>query len=80
MAQLIPNGFAAAERDHVRSRVHPTFEWLVYEQPSPRQRLQSPLERARVALVGTAGAHLPDQPLFARGREGGCVVPADSRR
>lgn len=77
----MPYGFAAVEREYVRARIFPSFDWLVYDQPSPRRQLKVPLERARVALVGTAGAHLRDQPPFARGREGDGsfrVIPSDS--
>jgi D-proline reductase (dithiol) PrdB len=81
VATTAPTGFAAVEREYVRSHVYPSFDWLVYEQPSRRQPLTVPLERARVALVGTAGAHLRAQPPFARGREGDAtyrVIPAEN--
>lgn len=63
-------GFAQVEFAHVRERVYPRFDWTTFADPSPRNHLQRPLEEARVALVATAGAHLADQPPFARGKEG----------
>jgi D-proline reductase (dithiol) PrdB len=42
----------------------------VYERPSPRHPLEVSLGEARVALVSTAGAHLPEQLPFASGSEG----------
>lgn len=63
-------GFAQVEYEFVRGRAYPAFDWVVSEQPSPRRPLEVPLEQARVALVSTAGAHLPEQASFALGREG----------
>lgn len=63
-------GFAQVEYDYVRQRVYPPFDWTTFEHPSPRRRLQRPLERSRVALVATAGAHLPEQPAFDLGKSG----------
>lgn len=74
-------GFAQVEYAYVRERVYPAFDWTTFAQPSPRHRLQRPLEQARVALVATAGAHLPDQPAFDLGREGDSSyreIPADN--
>lgn len=53
-------GFDDLERDFVR-RFVPDFDWLDFPVPSPRHTLKVPLRGARVALVGSAGAHLPDQ-------------------
>ena len=74
-------GFAQVEYDYVRERVYGTFDWTTFEQPSPRNRLQRPLERSRVALVATAGAHLPEQPPFDLGPSGDSScreLPADA--
>ena len=64
------NGFAQVEYEHVRRTAYPSFDWRTFSEPSPRRPLEVPLERARVALVGTAGAHLPGQPRFALGDTG----------
>lgn len=74
-------GFAQVEYEYVRERVYAPFEWRTFEQPSPRRRLERPLAQARVALVATAGAHLPDQPRFELGKSGDSSyreIPADS--
>ena len=64
------NGFAQLEYEHVRRTAYPSFDWRTFSEPSPRRPLEVPLERARVALVGTAGAHLPAQPRFDLGDTG----------
>ncbi len=56
--------FARVERDHVRSRLFPNFDWHAYDAFSPLNPLRVPLARARVAFVTTAGAHLADQLPF----------------
>ena len=62
-------GFADVERAHIRARYLPDFDWVTHEQPSPRLVPRIPLARARIGLVDTCGAHLPDQPaLGASGR------------
>lgn len=74
-------GFARVEHEYVRRRVYPGFDWAVFDAPSPRHRLEVPLERARIALVATAGAHLREQPPFALGRDGDASyreIPAGS--
>ena len=63
-------GFAQVEHDYVRERVYPLFDWTTFAEPSPRHRPTRPLQEARIALVATAGAHLPSQPAFLRGRSG----------
>ncbi len=62
-------GFAQLEYDFVR-RAYPSFEWAIFDAPSPRNRVEVPLEQARVALVGTAGAHLHGQEPFSLGKRG----------
>ena len=63
-------GFAQVEYEYVRRTAYPTFEWTVFEKPSPRRPLALPLERARVGLVGTAGAYVRGQRPFSLGDEG----------
>jgi D-proline reductase (dithiol) PrdB len=53
--------FDEVERLHLRKRLVPDFEWLDFDQPSPRNTPAVPLRDARIGLVVTAGAHLPDQ-------------------
>ena len=74
-------GFAQVEYDYVRERVYPTFDWTTFAEPSPRHLPARPLDKARIALVATAGAHLPGQPEFLRGRSGDAgyrEIPASS--
>ena len=63
-------GFAQVEYEHVREHAYESFEWVAFDEASPRRKLALPLSRSRVALVATAGAHLPDQSAFALGNEG----------
>lgn len=72
-------GFAQIEYEYVRRRVYAPFDWTPFQAPSSRRRLERPLDRSRVALVATAGAHLPHQPPFELGKAGDCSyreVPA----
>ena len=75
-------GFAQVEYEYVRQRVYPPFDWTAFEEPSPSHRVERPLERSRIALVATAGAHLPEQPPFDLGKGGDSSyreLPADAR-
>jgi D-proline reductase (dithiol) PrdB len=74
-------GFAQVEYEYVRRRVYPTFDWTASDESSPRRLLKRPLEQSRVALVATAGAHLPGQPAFDLGKGGDSgyrEIPADA--
>jgi len=72
-------GFAEVERIHVRGRYLPDFEWTVHDTPSERRPPLVPLHDARVGLVDTCGAHLPDEPpVGASGRA--ALVPVDAGR
>lgn len=70
--------FAEAERRHVREVVGvPDFEWVDFDEPSPRNPLPVPLSEATVTLVSTAGAHLVGtRPLGAGGHA--ALLPADA--
>lgn len=71
-------GFAERERTHVRKRFVPDFEWVTFETPSRRNLLSLPLKEARIALIGTAGAHGHAQdPMSPRGELR--ILPTDSR-
>lgn len=63
--------FAEIERDFIRARVEPAFDWVRHDRPSPVNPMRRPVREATVALVVTAGAHLAaEQPPFARRKEG----------
>jgi hypothetical protein len=69
-------GFAGVERAHVRAKYLPDFEWTAYDVPSPRRPPLVPLAQARIGLVDTSGAHLPDDPpVGSSGRA--ALVPID---
>lgn len=74
-------GFAQVEYEYVRQRVYPTFDWTAFDEPSPSRRAERPLERSRIGLVATAGAHLPGQQAFDLGKGGDSSyreLPADA--
>lgn len=62
--------FVERERDHIRGFYRPDWDWWRADAPSVRTPPRVPLERARVALVATAGAIGPRQRPFAKGDEG----------
>ncbi len=69
--------FPAVERDYIRRRGRPDFDWLRFEEPSSRHRLKRPLTQARVGLLSTAGAHLTGEgPIPASGPPR--VIPIDA--
>ncbi len=62
--------FALLEYEYVRRKLLPDFDWTCFDTPSPRTPPSRPLAEARVALISTAGAHLPDDPRHAGGSDG----------
>lgn len=63
--------FAEIERDFIRARLLPDFDWEHHEEPSHVNPLAGPATAATVALVVTAGAHIAgEQPPFPLRREG----------
>lgn len=74
--------FAAVEREYIRNRILPDFEWVVYETPSRINPLPKPVEECRVALVTTAGVHRASDPAFdIRSRNGDASyreIPSDT--
>ena len=70
-------GFAAVEREHLRERWLPDFEWMRFDAPSPRNPLRVPLDQARVGLVDTSGCHaVGTPPAGSSGRA--VLVPLDA--
>ncbi len=63
--------FADVERDFVRAKIYPAFNWRAYDVFSPLNPLRVPLSEARVAFVTTSGAHLVDQAAFDVGASTG---------
>lgn len=70
-------GFDLIERAYIREELVADFEWLDFPRPSPRNKLPVPLAQARVALVSTAGVHLPDQRPMGPGGQVR-IVPVDA--
>lgn len=70
--------FPDIERAFVRDVIGiDTFEWVSFDEPSPRNQLEVPLADARVTLVSTAGAHeAGSRPLGAGGDA--VLVPTDA--
>jgi len=70
-------GFAAVERNHIREKYLPDWEWMRYDAPTPHNPPLVPLDRARIGLVDTCGAHVEGQPpVGASGRA--AMVPVDA--
>ena len=73
--------FAPREYDHVRANFLADFDWTCFDTPSPRTLPKRPLSEARVALISTAGVHLPDDSRHAGGADGDHTyreIPADA--
>lgn len=70
--------FPDVERTFIRDVVGiETFDWVAFDDPSPRNPLPVPLSEARITLVATAGAHeTSSRPLGAGGDA--ALVPTDA--
>lgn len=68
--------FADVERTFIREVIGvEDFDWVGYDEPSPRNPLPVPLSAARVTLISTAGVHEPGgRPPGAGGHA--ALVPA----
>ncbi len=63
--------FAVIERDYIRDRILPDFDWVAYASPSRINPAPKPLAQLRVALVTTAGVHAAaDRPFNLQSRTG----------
>lgn len=63
--------FAVVERDFIRARILPDFDWVVHQEPSRVNPLKKRLGEARIAIVTTAGVHkLTDPPFDIKSRTG----------
>ena len=61
---LADQNFPEVEKDFIRRRRHPKFDWVRFAKPSGINALTKPLGEACVALVSTAGAHCRSDPPF----------------
>jgi D-proline reductase (dithiol) PrdB len=76
-------GLAKTTYDFLRAEYLPDFDWACFDQPSQRVLPTRPLPQARIALVSTAGAHLPEQPPHHGGAKGDHtyrVIPVESEQ
>lgn len=75
--------FVEIEREYIRRRILPDFDWVVCRSPSRINPLAKPVAEARIALVATAGAHLSTDQAFDLSNPTGDpsfrIVPADAR-
>ena len=58
------SNFAEVERDYIRSRILPGFDWVVYPCPSPINPLSKRPGQLRVTMVTTCGVHKASDPPF----------------
>lgn len=74
--------FSDVERDFIRKKILPTFEWVHFEKPSPINENPKQLKESRIAIVTTAGVHVHDDaPFNVRSRTGDSSyreIPAES--
>lgn len=56
--------FAELEKQYVREKAYPSFDWVRYETPSRVNPLEKPVSAARVAMVSTAGIHSRNDSRF----------------
>jgi D-proline reductase (dithiol) PrdB len=64
--------FLDVERDYVRRRALPDFEWTPFELPTEPNPLNKPLRDCKVALVATSGAYLhgKQEPFLTKSKLG----------
>jgi len=56
--------FAQIEKQYIRERAYPDFDWVSFDRPSPVNPPRKPVSQCRVAMVTTAGVHLKTDPPF----------------
>lgn len=76
--------FSVVEGDFLRSKFLPDFEWTRFDRPTEPVALARPIKEARVALVVTAGAYLPEgqEPFNTKtvlGDDSFRIIPGDTR-
>ena len=60
--------FLDVERDYLRSKILPDFEWTSFELPTQPIPLAKPPDACKVAIVATSGVYLPQSqdPFIGR--------------
>jgi D-proline reductase (dithiol) PrdB len=74
--------FLDVEREYIRRKIVPDFEWLSFESPTQAAPLGKPVRECRVALVTTSGAYVASsqEPFDTKSRLGDDsfrVIPDD---
>jgi D-proline reductase (dithiol) PrdB len=64
--------FTQVEKEFIRQKVLPDFDWTRFDQPTRPTPLDKPITQCRVALVATSGCYLRDsqQPFATKSRTG----------
>ncbi|PNU19565.1 hypothetical protein C2E25_12075 [Geothermobacter hydrogeniphilus] len=64
--------FTAIEKEFIRQKVLPDFDWTRFDQPTHPVPLKKPVQQCRVALVTTSGAYLREkqQPFTTKSPTG----------
>lgn len=64
--------FTQVEKEFIRKKVLPDFDWTCFDQPTEPTPLQRPVTQCRVALITTSGAYLrgSQQPFATRSPTG----------
>ncbi len=56
--------FVELEKQFVRRKAYPQFDWVRFDHPTRVNPLRKPLSECRIALVTTAGVHAAADPPF----------------
>lgn len=75
--------FTQVEKEFIRQKVLPDFDWTRFDQPTQPVPLPKPITQCRVALVATAGAYLRgnQQPFATKsptGDDSFRIIPNES--
>ncbi len=62
--RLAEDSFPEVEKQYVREKAYPKFDWVAFAEPSPVNLLDKPVSQCTVALVTTAGVHVKTDPPF----------------
>lgn len=74
--------FVQLERDFIKDKLLPDFEYTCFDDPARHSRLKKELNDSKVALVSTCGVHLKNQEPFIvnspTGDDSFREIPADT--
>lgn len=69
--RLADANFVEIERQFIREKAYPNFEWVRHERASPVVPLRKPISESVVAMITTAGVHRKSDPAFDLGNRAG---------